>query len=253
MIFSLERTEKWVSKAPGKKMLLTNILEIFDLTSWFFILASMVLMSLMLIAVHKVQHYLGGENQDISLSIITPLAMLTAENISATAKTSRSLLLTRSFLLLLWSVMGSMIIFFFACNLRAMLLKPARDAPINMSKDLIEQGKTPIIVTTAYQYIIANSPNEWQKMTAKTALVLPNPLHIKSNLEKLVQADGTHAMTGNVYGIAWRMRDQENQIAIHFSQENLYSYYTGWIMGKKSPWKNVMNQYLGLFKQVNYI
>ena len=54
-----------------------------------------------------------------------------------------------------------------------------------------------------------------------------------------------------VVGVAWRLKDQEKQIPIHFSEENLYSYYLGWVMAKKSPWKIIINNHLGLYKQVS--
>ena len=149
-------------KSPWKKTSVFNIVQIFDLTSWLFILASMVVVSIMLIIVHTIQHRLGGENQDISLSIITPLAMLLAENLSSTAMNSRAnQLFTKKLLLLKWSVMGTIIVFCFLCNLRAMLLKPARETPIDTSKDLYLQGKSAIIVTEEVRNFLAASPNEW--------------------------------------------------------------------------------------------
>ena len=167
---------KWVSKAPGKKVSVTNVLQVFDLTSWFLILASMVIMSLMLIAVHNIQHQFGGDNQDISISIITPLAMLTAENLSGTAFNSRTnQLFARNFLLLLWSVMGTIIVFAFACNLRAMLLKPARDRPIDTTEDLFLQGISPVVVKTQLRQSLENSPNKWQIKAARKARVLGDP------------------------------------------------------------------------------
>ena len=253
-IFLVERRIKWISKAPGKKISVTNLLQIFDITSRLLILASMVVMSLMLITVHKIQHQLGGESQDISLSIITPLAMLTAENLSMNAFNSKVIqLFTRNFLLLLWSVMGTIVVFCFLCNLRAMLLKPARDSPIDTTEGLMHRGKIPIIVTEGRKHFLAASPNEWQKKAAENALVLPDPTNITSTFETLVQRDGTHAMMINLVGIAWRLKDQEKQIPIHFSEENLYSYYLGWVLAKKSPWKNMVDNHLGLYKQVSFL
>ena len=243
---------KWVSKAPGKKVSITNLLQIFDLTSWLLILVSMVVVSLILIAVHRIQHQIGGGQQDISISIITPLAMLTAENISAAGMESKAKqLFTRNFILLLWSVMGTIIVFCFTCNLRAILLKPARDPPIDTTEDLFLQGKTPILVTQQTKNLLTGSPNIWQRKAAENALVLPDPTNLTSTIETLIQRDGTHAMTVPVVGVAWRLKDQENKIPIHFSEENLYSYYLGWVMTKKSPWKILINKYLGLYKQAS--
>ena len=252
-IVLIEWKFKWVSKAPGKKISVFNILQIFDLASWLFILASMVAVSIMLIIVHTIQHWLGGKTEDISLSIITPLAMLLAENLSSTAMNSRAnQLFTKKLLLLKWSVMGTIIVFCFLCNLRAMLLKPARETPIDTSKDLYLQGKSAIIVTEEVRNFLAASPNEWQRKAAKNALVLPDPTNITSSIETLVQRDGTHAIEMPVVGLVWRLKDQKSQPQIHFSKENTYSYYLGWVMTKKSPWKNMINKYLILYKQVRF-
>ena len=205
-IFLIERQEKWVSKAPGKKVSVTNLLQLFDLTSWLLILASLVVMSLMLITVHKIQHQFGGDNQDISISIITPLAMLTAENLSGTAFNSRNhQLFARNFLLLLWSVMGTIIVFSFTCNLRAMLLKPARDRPIDTTEDLFLQGKSPIVVKTQDKEFLEASPNEWQRKAAQNPLMVGDPRNLTTFVETLIQTDGTHAIVAPAFSVVWRL------------------------------------------------
>merc|ERR1712013_640235 len=210
----------------------------------------MVVMSLMLITVHNIQQQFGGENQDISLSIITPLAMLTAENMSGSVFNSRTnQLFARNFLLLLWSVMGMIIVFGFVCNLRAMLLKPARDRPIDTTEELFLQGKSPIVVKTQLKQSLETSPNVWQRKAAQNARVLGDPRKITTSVETLIQNDGSHAMVLPVLTVIWRLKGQEKQIPLHFSEENLYSYYLGWVMAKKSPWKTVINNHIGLYKQ----
>ena len=251
-IFLIEYTLKWTSKAPGKKVSVTNLLQLFDLTSWLLILVSMVVMSLMLIIVHKIQHQFCGNNQDISLSIITPLAMLSAENISGAVFNSRTRqLFARNFLLLLWSVMGTIIVFSFACNLRAMLLKPARDRPIDTTEDLFLQGKSPIVVNTQDKNFLEASPNIWQRKAAQNPLMVGDPRNLTTFVETLIQSDGTHAIVAPVFSVVWRLKDQQKKIPLHFSDENTYSYYLGWVMAKKSPWKDIINNHLGLYKQVS--
>ena len=71
----MEAEVKWVSKAPSKKTSATNLLDIFDTTSWILIFASMLLVSCAQIATY----YLFGNKPDISLLILTPLAMFNAE------------------------------------------------------------------------------------------------------------------------------------------------------------------------------
>ena len=54
----------WVSKPPQKLPPITNILRIFDVTSWVLILASIMLVSVVLLAVSKVGTLYGGKDQD---------------------------------------------------------------------------------------------------------------------------------------------------------------------------------------------
>ena len=54
----------WVSKPPQKLPPIANILRIFDLTSWAFILASLLLVSFGLLVVSKVGTFYGGKKQD---------------------------------------------------------------------------------------------------------------------------------------------------------------------------------------------
>ena len=54
----------WVSKPPQKLPPITNILRIFDVTSWVLILASIMSVSVVLLAVSKVGTLYGGKDQD---------------------------------------------------------------------------------------------------------------------------------------------------------------------------------------------
>ena len=73
-------------------------------------------------------------------------------------------LFARNYLILLWSVMGTIIVFGFACNLRAMLLKPARDRPIDTTEELYKSGMTVHMDDSSWMenYFITSS-NEWQR------------------------------------------------------------------------------------------
>ena len=57
-----ERVTKWVSKAPGKKSSATNLLQIFDKTSWLLTLVSMMIVSFVLIAAYKLESHFGIMN-----------------------------------------------------------------------------------------------------------------------------------------------------------------------------------------------
>ena len=249
----LERVTKWVSKAPGKKTSATNLLNIFDKSSWFLTLCSMVLVSSVLIAAYKLEHHFGRKKPDIVLLIFTPLAMLNAEALPTDDVNQKKLRrgFTRNFILLHWSVMGMVLLFCFLCNLRAMILKPLMESPIDTSEEIILKGMTPIVVAGLWQEYLINSVNKWQRKAETMALIVPNPTFLKQNLETLVQQDGTHSLMAIPDRIAHALKNQKNSPAIHFSKENLISYYRSWMTSKLSPWKKIVDDHIGLTQQVS--
>ena len=242
---------KWVSKSPGKKTLTTAILRIFDKTSWVLILASLLLLSFGLIVASKAKHLLGGKKPDIVSLILLPLAMLNAEAMPEDNKTRKRSKggFSLNVFLLHWSVMGMVLVFCFLCNLRAMILKPAKDTPIDTTKDLVLNGITPILVSGRWTEFMATSPNEWHRKARAIAYEIPNPTLIKDNLETLVQQDGTHSVTSSIYEIAYNFK--KNSPAVHISKENINSYYLGWVSAKQSPWKKILDHHIGIIHQVS--
>ena len=242
---------KWASKAPGKASSASNILKIFDKTSWFLTLISMVFVSCVLIAAYALEYHFGSTKPDILLLILLPLAMLNAEALPVEDVTKKSSWkgFTRNFILLLWSVMGMVLVFCFLCNLRAMILKPVREKPIDTARDLVLGGKTPILVGPWKDHLAA-AVNPWQRKTAKLAMLIPGPTRIKDNLETLVQKEGTHSVLASPNDIAFALKGQENSAAIHFSKETILPYYSGWVITKLSPWKKILDDLILLIQQV---
>ena len=247
---------KWVSKAPSKKTSATNLLRIFDKTSWILTFASMLVVSCSLIAAYKLGHISGGKKPDIVLLILTPLAMFNAEAMpvdveQVTRRKSRGEF-TRNFLFLNWSVMGMILVFCFLCNLRAMILKPTLEKPMDSTQDLFLQGKTPIIISGLYTHYMETSINQWHRKAREIAHVIPNPSYIKESLETLVQQDGTHSLMAPPPEIAYSLKNQKNSPAIHFSQEDIDPYYVGWVTAKQSPWKAILDYHVGIIQQASY-
>ena len=244
---------KWVTKAPGKKAVATNIIRIFDSTSWILTFASMLLMSCFLIAAYKLEHICGGKKPDIVLLMLTPLAMLNAEAMpgdDGTKKSSRGKF-TQNFLFLNWSVMGMVLVFCFLCNLRAMILKPTMEKPIDTTQDLVLEGKTPIIVGGLFTNYMATSPNQWHRKANDIALILTNPALVVENFETLVQQAGTHSVMASPNEIAYALKGRKKSPAIHFSKEKIKPYYSSWVTYKQSPWKDILDYHIGIMQQVS--
>ena len=246
---------KWVSKAPSQKISATNLLKIFDKTSWILTFISMLVVSFALIAAYKLEHLSGGKKPDIVMLILRPIAMFNAEAMPVEVEEVKSRKsrgeFSRNFLFLNWSVMGMVLVLCFLCNLRAMILKPTLEQPINTSQDLVLQGKTPIIVYGLFTNYMETSPNEWHRKSREVAYVIPNPTLIKENLETVVQQDGTHSVMASPPEVAFALKDQKNPPAIHFSKENINPYYIGWVTAKQSPWKNILDDHIGITRQVS--
>ena len=247
----MEAETKWVSKAPSKKTSATSILGIFDTTSWILLFASMLLVSCALIATY----YLCGDKPDIVLMILTPLAMFNAEampvDVEKKNKQKSRGDFTLNFLFLNWSVLGMILVFCFQCNLRAMILKPSLENPIDATKDIVLKGKTPIIVSGLFTNLMETSSNQWHREAREIAQVIPNPTFIKKNLETVVLQDGTHSVMASPPEIAYALKDQKNSPALHFSKENIDFYYISWVTAKQSPWKNILDDHIGLIQQAS--
>jgi hypothetical protein len=212
----------------------------------------MMLVSFVLIAAYKVESHFGRKKPDKVMLLFTPLAMLNAEAIPPDDVNQKKLTkgFTRKFILLHWSVMGMVLTFCFLCNLRAMILKPQMESPIDTTEDLLLAGKTPIVVAGLWQEYLKTSVNNWQRKAETKAFIIPNPMFIKKNLETLVLQDGTHSVMATPPVIANALKNNRNSAATHFSKENIGSYYSSWVISKLSPWKKIVNDHIGLIQQV---
>ena len=253
-----------MTRAPGKVSSATNLVKIFDVTSWLFIFVSVLLFSLVLNAFYKVGLQYGLRDRNSASIMLTPFAMLNAEDFppEVSKSTPSELFLTRGFsrnlLFLLWSVLGMVLVFSFTCNLRAMIMKPQMEAPKDTSKDLITSGTIPIVISGFNQEeILATSENEWQRKASDIKFSQKNPADTETNLKTLVQKEGTHAIIANPEEISYAVKKDPfykklSQPVFHFSRENIESYYVGWVTGKTSLWKSVVDDHVGLVLQVKF-
>ena len=144
---------KWVSKSPGKLSPATNIIRIFDFYSWAMIAASILLFTLACHLVCRVSQSYGVVSPyDGTFVFIFPLAALAGEAVprgfQSRNKTNKSVFspgFAGNGLLLLWIVMGSFLNMAFLSNIRAILLIPTYDVPIETTEDIFKQDKIPIV------------------------------------------------------------------------------------------------------------
>ena len=74
-------------------------------------------------------------------------------------------------LLLVWNAMAVIITMAFLCNIRAILLKPVYDPPIDTTEDIFKQGKIPIILFEGsyWRNYFLTSNNTWEKRTGRAS------------------------------------------------------------------------------------
>ena len=178
----------WVSKPPGRLPPATNLIRIFDYQSWCLIGVSILSVSVALIIIIKIGQMYGVEIPlDYFLIFLFPLGTLTAEDMSRGFRKNKMKMkrnvqhlffspgFTTNGLLLLWTVMASFISMAFLSNIRAMLLKPVYESPIDSTEDMIVQGKIPIIGTQGSSSIwpkyFSESNNIWERKAGELSVI----------------------------------------------------------------------------------
>ena len=206
---------KWISKPPEKLPPATNIIRIFDKTSWLLIFISMLATSLMLLIASRAGQSYGVGTPDIISILLTPFQTLNAESLPSwfSRRTTKGLFspgFTGNYLLLMWTVMGSLISMAFLCNIRAMLMKPVFQKPIDSTKDIFTQGKIPVNNDEGsfWPEYMKTSTNEWERLAGETGYAFKRDETDKALVEKVYKA-GSHAYLNNPESIAFKIQDME--------------------------------------------
>ena len=144
---------QWISKSPGRVAPVYNIVKIFDPYTWILILIAMLTVSASLLVASGFGLTYGVGTKDKVLFLMVPFGTLNAEYLPSwfETKVRNSKYAKRvsflspgfsgNFILLLWTIIGSFITMAFLCNIRAMLMKPVYERPIDSTQDIFEYGK----------------------------------------------------------------------------------------------------------------
>ena len=172
----------WISKSPGKLSPATNLIRIFDHQSWSLIGISILSVSVALFMIHKIgQSYGVKSGLDNFLIVMFPISTLIGENLSEgfrKNKKKKEKKNEKSFfspgfagngLLLVWNAMALIITMAFLCNIRAILLKPVYEPPIDTTEDIFKLGKIPIInyKSSFWWKYFQTSSNTWERRAGK--------------------------------------------------------------------------------------
>ena len=176
----------WISATPRKLSPATNLIRIFDHQSLTMIGFSILSVSVVLIIITRIGQMYGVETPlDNFLIFIFPLGTLTAENLSSSfrrnmknnkmkikkKKKGLQSLFSPGFagngVLLLWTVMASFISMAFLSMIRATLLRPSYEPPIDSSEDIFKQDKIPTIFDTSYVDRLIHSGDDQDRKAGK--------------------------------------------------------------------------------------
>ena len=165
---------RWNSKPPGKLPPVTNIIRTFDFHSWIMIGASSLSIIAAMLAACRISQSYGVESHLDNVRIfIWPLATLTAEKMPRCFKSRKHSSKHSWFppgfsgnsLLLLWTVMASFLSMAFLSNIRAILMIPVLEDPIDTTEDLFKQSKLAIIGPEGgfMRGYLSGSSNSWER------------------------------------------------------------------------------------------
>ena len=182
--------------------------------TWLLILVSMFTVSLMLVLASCLGLQYGVGTRDIVTLLLTPFQTLNAESLP-TWFTTKSDKVSPSFfskgfsgnlLLLIWAVMGSLLAMAFMSNIRAMLLKPVYENPIDSTKDIFKAGKIPMNGRDGgyWAEFLKVSANPWERLAFEKGITWVNrdTDHLERLMREEVYSYGTHVVLRNPEAIA---------------------------------------------------
>ena len=272
---------RWVSKPPQKLPPATNLTRIFDETSWLMILVSILVVSIVLVLISNVSLKIGVGTHDTITLLLVPFQMMNAEpfpawfnkkrtklgatnkllrHISPDKKRSSGILtpgFTGNYLLLMWSFAGMFITLAFMSNIRAMLMKPIFEKPIDTTENLLQKGTIPINSNAGgfWQEYLVNSVNPWESKAGKTGIAFDSGPEQNKLIQQSVKEEGTHVSLENNEAIAYLTLTDPwyknlTPPVFHISRETIRPYYHGWVFRKGSMWREKIDRHILLMQQV---
>ena len=211
---------KWMSKPPQKLPPATNIVRIFDYTSWLLILISMLSVSFSLVLASRLGLQYGVGTKDMVTLLLSPFQTLNAEPLPSWFNKDKKGEIrngyrkhsfftpgfTGNYLLLMWALLGSLISMAFMCNIRAMLMKPVFQKPIDSTKDIFSGEKTTFnnYAGGFWPEYLETSTNKWERLAAETGYAFKTIKEKEEAIIKNIYEEGSHVSLENPEYIAYQ-------------------------------------------------
>ena len=154
-----------------------------------------------------------------------------------------------NFVLISWSVLGSVIGYAFLANFLTMLIKPVLEKPIDTVQTIVDRGMVPITHDYGQYYIdfLRSSANPLYRHLAEIAINPKNREEKLKLMKERILRDGT-----SVYISAIIKPDELDPADFYFSKDVLEGWnpYGVWIVNKKWPLSEKLAQHILIYQQV---
>ncbi|XP_023331264.1 uncharacterized protein LOC111703537 isoform X2 [Eurytemora carolleeae] len=242
----------FVSKFPGIKSYMDNIVKVFDVYTWLAILGSLILATIVLLAITKVLKELGFKQPDCVLTLLMPLSLLNAEGMPDCFLFRRKRVFSGSFLLMTWALACTLLTFAFSSNLRSILLAPSYDIPVDTSAQIVERRMSLILAPGEnwnYEYFSTSSNLAQVKMLENIVFIkdVEDSMRASYQQKSLIFLGHEEVILGLTKN---NPEYPENKPSFYFSKELIRPYYYGWIVEKNSKWMAHINRHILLGQQV---
>ncbi|XP_023332894.1 uncharacterized protein LOC111704780 [Eurytemora carolleeae] len=241
----------WVSKYPGKRSPVDNIIKVFDRYTWFALLGSLALTSLVLFVIVNVLRSLGFKQPDNVLVLLAPFSILNAEPMPEWFLISNKRVYSGSILMMTFALFSTLVIFAFSSNLRAILLSPNYEVPIDTSRQIAEK-KMYVALSPGgawhYNYLLTSSDPDRVDMMDRV-------LFISDREERCTIApqEKTNVCLGDKESTLNFVKNNpifpKNKPILYFSKEQIRPYFYGWVVQNNSIWTEIVNNHILLGHQ----
>ena len=151
--------------------------------------------------------------------------------------------------LLVWSFLGSVIMYGFLCNFRPMLLLPVLETPVDTAEDILHRGLIPFTHPWSGFYIdiLRKSSDPIDLQLGNVSVRSKDNREEMKMLDEYVHGAGTHVYISNT------LNGAHNQLGpYHWSKDKVkgVSPYTGWLVNKRWTLNDELAVHLLRWQQV---
>ncbi|XP_023331676.1 glutamate receptor ionotropic, delta-2 [Eurytemora carolleeae] len=239
----------WISKFPKKTASLFNVVQVFDFYSWCAIPISFLGVGIALLLIYHPIEINGIKKPDTVLVLLLPT--------DTWFKEEQAKVISGSIVVMVWGLSSLFIMLAFSCNLRAILLSPSYESPIDTSKDIVQKNMISVLSGSAWHYnYLFTSQDPWQRRILDNYKFKDTTLSFDSLLWN-VYANENEVIPAGKDRVLVNMQNNKtfsdmNTAVFYFSKEELMAYFAGWVFQKETKWEDDVNDHILLCHQAGF-